>query len=70
MKPMGANNRIGWLSTILRSNEFGLVVSLMVILGIIYELGPPDSFFTDSSLKSLLQQIEGGKGPIVQILFP
>src|SRR3954447_13245476 len=54
---MGANNRTGWLSTVLRSTEVGLVVSLMVILGLIYVLGPPDSFFTKTSLFSLLQQI-------------
>src|SRR4051794_40570538 len=54
---MGVNNRTGWLSAILRSTEVGLVASLVVILGLIYALGPPDSFFTRTSLLSLLQQI-------------
>jgi ribose/xylose/arabinose/galactoside ABC-type transport system permease subunit len=54
---MGANNRMGWLSAILRSTEVGLVASLLAILGLIYLLGPPDSFFTRTSLLSLLQQI-------------
>ncbi|WP_435005671.1 ABC transporter permease [Tundrisphaera lichenicola] len=54
---MGANQRAGWLSKVLRSTELGLVASLAAILGLIYLLGPPDSFFTWTTQLSLLHQI-------------
>ncbi len=54
---MGANNGTGRASAILRSTELGLFASLLVILGLIYLLGPPDSFFTRTTQLSLLHQI-------------
>ncbi len=54
---MGANNGTGRASAILRSTELGLFASLLVILGLIYLLGPPNSFFTRTNQLSLLHQI-------------
>jgi ribose/xylose/arabinose/galactoside ABC-type transport system permease subunit len=56
---MGANpsDETRLASTILRSTELGLVASILAILGLIYLLGPPDSFFTATTQLSLLHQI-------------
>lgn len=54
---MAGKHGSGWLSAVLRSTEFGLIVSIGLLLGLIYALAPPNSFFTSTTQLSLLHQI-------------
>jgi ribose/xylose/arabinose/galactoside ABC-type transport system permease subunit len=54
---MGEKNGRGWVSAALRSTEFGLIVSIAMLLGLIYSLAPPNSFFIKTTQLSLLHQI-------------
>ena len=51
------NNGPGWSLAIFRSPEWGLVASILTILGLIYLLDPTRSFFLPSNRLSLLHQI-------------
>jgi ribose/xylose/arabinose/galactoside ABC-type transport system permease subunit len=54
---MGENKGSGQISAILRSTECGLLASIVMLLGLIYVLAPPNSFFTSTTQLSLLHQI-------------
>jgi ribose/xylose/arabinose/galactoside ABC-type transport system permease subunit len=54
---MAENRGVGTLAAVLRSTEFGLIVSIAMLLGLIYALAPPNSFFTRTTQLSLLHQI-------------
>lgn len=54
---MGENKGTGSIAAALRSTEFGLIVSIAMLLGLIYLLAPPHSFYTRSTQFSLLHQI-------------
>jgi ribose/xylose/arabinose/galactoside ABC-type transport system permease subunit len=54
---MGENKPLRTFLAVLRSTEFGLIVSIGALLGVIQWLAPPGSFFTETSMLSLLQQI-------------
>lgn len=54
---MAENKGSGWVAAVLRSTEFGLIVSIALLLGLIYALAPPSSFFTRTTQLSLLHQI-------------
>jgi ribose/xylose/arabinose/galactoside ABC-type transport system permease subunit len=54
---MGENKGSGPVVALLRSTEFGLIVSIAMLLGVIYLLAPPNSFFTKTTQFSLLHQI-------------
>ena len=51
------NNGPGRVFALFKSPEWGLVVSILAILGLIYLLDPTRSFFLPSSRESLLHQI-------------
>jgi ribose/xylose/arabinose/galactoside ABC-type transport system permease subunit len=48
--------RRGGLSALARSPEFGLVVAIVAVLGLIYVLDPQKSFFDERSLRTLIHQ--------------
>lgn len=54
---MVEKKRSGQAWSVFRSPEWGLAGSILVLLGLIYLLAPPDSFFTWSTQLSLLHQI-------------
>ncbi len=54
---MVENKYLKTFLTVIRSPEFGLLVSIGLLLGVIAALAPPDSFFTRPAQLSLLQQI-------------
>ena len=54
---MGVNKGSGRVSAVLRSTELGLVASILMLLGLIYLLAPPNSFFTWPTQRSLFHQI-------------
>jgi ribose/xylose/arabinose/galactoside ABC-type transport system permease subunit len=55
---MGEKNGAGTVGSILRSTEFGLFVSIALLMALIYALDPvPKSFFTRTTQLSLLHQI-------------
>jgi ribose/xylose/arabinose/galactoside ABC-type transport system permease subunit len=54
---MAENKQLKTVLAVIRSPEFGLMVSIGVLLGVIYLLAPPGSFFTGQAQLSLLQQI-------------
>ena len=54
---MGENTGSGRISAVLRSTECGLIASIVMLLGLIYVLAPPNSFFTSTTQLSLLHQI-------------
>ena len=54
---MGENQGSGRVSAALRSTELGLIASILMLLGLIYLLAPPNSFFTGTTQLSLFHQI-------------
>jgi ribose/xylose/arabinose/galactoside ABC-type transport system permease subunit len=54
---MGENKGSKSFATVLRSTEFGLIVSIGLLLGLIYLLDPLHSFYKQSTLLSVLHQI-------------
>ena len=54
---MGAKAFFKTVQAVLRSPEFGLLVSIGLLLGVIHLLAPPGSFFTKPGILSLGQQI-------------
>jgi ribose/xylose/arabinose/galactoside ABC-type transport system permease subunit len=54
---MGETKGSGWVGAILRSTEFGLIVSIAMLVGLIYGLDPGQSFFSRTTQLSLLNQI-------------
>ncbi len=54
---MGSNSDRPRISAALRSPEWGLLASILMVLGLIYLLDPTRSFFQEASRQSLLHQI-------------
>ena len=54
---MGVNTEASRVSAFFRSPEWGLLVSILLVLGLIYYLDPTRSFFSWNSREALTHQI-------------